>query len=181
MREKPFTKPVLLMIAMTVFAFSLEATGDETVSNRGGNTITVENFTMEWSIDGETLTVTATAPTTGWVAVGFDPSAAMKDANIIIAWVQEGELHVRDDYGSGHISHSPDEELGGTSDVAGISGTEENGTTRIVFTIPLDSRDRYDAPLLRGNTHKVILACGADGADDFTSAHVWAKSLSLEL
>ncbi len=144
--------------------------------------ITVDGFTLRWAtVEGNNLAVQLNGPTTGWVAVGFEPTAAMKDADIIIGYVEDGTLFLRDDFGDGHISHSPDTELGGTDDVTGISGTEEGQITSISFSIPLDSGDGYDRQLTPGSTVKVILAYGPDGADDFEGYHAWAETVEVEL
>lgn len=174
--------PLLALMMIVVVGCGSEASGDDVVqSSEGTSSITVEGFQLEWMIDDNTITVTASAPTTGWIAVGFDPSAAMKDANIIIGYVSESDLFISDDFGNGHISHSPDTELGGTSDVTGISGTEQNGTTMISFSIPLDSEDQYDTTLIQGSTHKIIIAYGPDEADNFQGYHAWAETFELEL
>lgn len=174
--------PLLSILAAVVFGCGSEASGDEVVqTSEEGNSITVEGFVLEWSIEENSITITAEAPTTGWIAVGFEPSAAMKDANIIIGYVENGELFIRDDWGDGHISHSPDIELGGSSDVTAIAGSEGGGKTTISFSIPLDSGDEYDRELQPGSVYKVILAYGPDDADNFQGYHAWADTIELEL
>ena len=54
---------------------------------------------FEWKIDGANLHVRLSAKTTGWVAVGFDSTSAMKDANLIIGYVKDGRAVLRDDFG----------------------------------------------------------------------------------
>ena len=97
--------------------------------------LTVEDVLLSMETDGTLLTVSISAPTTGWVAVGFDPSAAMKDANIIIAYVADGEVFLRDDWGSGHTSHEADTEMGGTElhldGLKGLASARENGGDRV--------------------------------------------------
>jgi hypothetical protein len=174
--------PMLVFIAALVLGCGSEASGDETAGGGDGvGSITVGDFSMEWSVEGNSLSVTASAPTTGWIAVGFEPSAAMKDADIVIGYVEDGQVFISDDWGDGHISHSPDTELGGTSDVTGVSGTETDGRTEISFSIPMSSGDAYDKVLQQGSTIKMILAYGPDDADDFQGYHAWADTIELEL
>ncbi|HPF33332.1 MAG TPA: DOMON domain-containing protein, partial [Candidatus Sabulitectum sp.] len=50
--------------------------------------ITVDGFTLRWAtVEGNNLAVQLNGPTTGWVAVGFDPTQMMLNANIIIGYV----------------------------------------------------------------------------------------------
>lgn len=149
----------------------------------GWNTYTTDDMVFEWRVENEgaTLHVKLSAPTTGWVAVGFDPSVMMKDANFIIGYVEEGTGYIRDDFGTGATTHTADTELGGTSDVTLIDAGENGNLTEIDFSIPMSSVDPYDAVLTQGETYAILLAYGPSGGDDFTSAHQFVRAVSLEL
>ena len=114
--------------------------------------------------------------TTGWVAVGFGATNAMANANIIIAYVSNGVLNIRDDYGVSQTSHNSDLNLGGTDNILHSSGTEENGITTVQFQIPLNSGDQYDKVLDPGQNISIILARGGNSSDNFTSMHSAAIS-----
>lgn len=142
--------------------------------------ITVEGFTLRWAtVSGGNLSVELNAPTTGWVAVGFDPSQMMKDANIIIGYVSSGTPSIRDDFGVQFTSHAADTGLGGTDDVTVDGGFETGGSTEIHFTIPLNSMDMYDKELVPGSSYGIILARGANGQDDFTSPHAVVTTATI--
>jgi hypothetical protein len=118
------------------------------------------------------LSVQLTAPTTGWVAVGFDPDSIMLGANILIGYVASSTTFIRDDFGTHMTSHNADTLLGGTDDVTIDGGQEAGGETTIEFTIPMNSGDMYDTVLEPGNIYPVIMAMGV--GDDFTSMHTMA-------
>ncbi len=144
--------------------------------------LNVSGFTLRWATVSTTeLSVELSAPTTGWIAVGFDPTQAMQNANILIGYVASGVPEIRDDFGIALTSHAADTTLGGTNDFAIDGGSESGGTTEIQFTIPLNSGDQYDRVLEPGNTYTVILARGFDGADNFTSPHSEFTSAQIEL
>jgi hypothetical protein len=109
------------------------------------------------------------ANTVGWVAVGFDPSSQMRDANFIIGNVVSGTGFVRDDFGNSNSSHLSDTDLGGTNDVTLISASETGGVTTLNFTLPLNSGDQYDRVINPGSSYQVIFASGAE--DDPDSYH----------
>ncbi len=117
-----------------------------------------EEFSLEWMVDGDDLNVIVSSTTEGWIAVGFDPTNKMKDANIIIGYVDDGEVTIEDHFGNRQISHRSDEALGGTDDIMNIDGSEIEGVTELSFTIPLDSGDPNDRVLVEGQTYKVIFA-----------------------
>lgn len=143
---------------------------------------TVSGFHLEWMVDStDMLHIALSAPTTGWVAVGFNPSTMKKDANLLIGYVKGDSVFIQDNFGTSAVLHEPDTSLGGTDDIRDVSGSEEDGVTRIAFSIPLDSGDKHDRKLARGELVKVILACAPNGADDFTSIHRSVASLTVEI
>jgi len=131
----------------------------------------VNGFTFQWNIDGKNLNVILSYQTTGWVAVGFDPSRMMKDANIIIGYVKDGTAVVSDQYGSTATSHRPDTSAGGSDNVSNVSGSESGGVTELRFTIPLDSGESTDRAIVPGQSYRVIFAHGPNGADDERTYH----------
>jgi len=142
--------------------------------------VTVDGIELQWRTDDEYLYVNVSAPTTGWVAVGFDPTNQMADANIIIGYVNDGgEVMIRDDFGTSSTSHASDESLGGTDNTTEHYGMEDAGTTMLHFKIPLDSGDMYDKVLVPGNNYNVILAYGS--ADNFTGFHTMATGTNIGL
>jgi hypothetical protein len=132
-------------------------------------TAEANGITLSIVIKGDLAEITVSAKTTGWVAVGFDPVAMMQGADIKIGYVKDGKAYGRDDTGASPISHKSDESMGGTSDFVSVTGTEKDGVTTMVFTVPRLSKDKLDKPLTAGK-HSVILAYGS--ADDFTTKHV---------
>ncbi len=144
--------------------------------------IVVDGFTLNWAtVPGDLLSVKLSAPTTGWLSVGFDPSQAMLDANIIIGYVESSTAVLRDDFGWQMTSHRADTLLGGTHDLTVDGGSEAAGETEIQFTIPLNSGDSYDRELMIGNTYTVIFARSANGEDNFTAPHSVTASAQIEI
>lgn len=162
-----------IIIIIYIFLFNACNTQDEEPQN--GNefdSLTVSGITLEWRVDTlGFLNVKVSAPSTGWIAVGFDPSQGMLDANIIIGYVLVDTAYFRDDYGTGINSHEPDVNGGGQDNITDQAGTEVGGLTTLEFTIPLDSGDGRDRVLIEGSTYTVLLAYGEDNADDFDSYH----------
>jgi len=182
-------KPLILTVVIVLGAIMFLAPGcgnDSTGpsgNEEGWNEYTVDGVTLEWMVNDTTSTlhVRITAPTSGWVAVGFDPESFMLDANLIIGYVTGNDTELRDDWGTGQVSHSADTALGGTDDATLVEGLETDTHTEIEFSIPLDSGDDYDKVLVEGTTYAVILAYGPDGADDFTTQHEYVKAISIEI
>lgn len=139
----------------------------------------VEGTGISWETVNGTISITISAPTTGWIAFGLEPSAAMMNADIVIGYVKDGEVFLRDDWGDSYTGHTADEDLGGSNDITVISGRESDGTTEIAFSRTLAADDEFDRTIRPGETMKVMLAFGSDDADDFSSFHVWAKTVDV--
>jgi hypothetical protein len=150
----------VILVGIPAFAGGTTETADFPVP-AGYSSVSDKGLVFQWKVEGQSLHVRVAAGTDGWVAVGFDPSSRMKDANFLIGYVEDGQANLRDDFGTGGSSHDSDESLGGTSDFSNLDGAEEEGLTWLSFTIPLDSGDRYDRPLAAGNSYTVILAAGS--------------------
>ena len=138
-----------------------------------------DDFHLEWMVDGLNLNIKVTTPTEGWIAVGFNPTKKMKDANIIMGYVEDGMVVIEDHFGNGQISHRNDESLGGSDDVMNKSGSERNGVTELSYTIPLNSGDPYDRVLMEGQTYKVIFA--SHSKDKITMKHNRRTSREITL
>ncbi len=144
------------------------------------HTISVKDITFQWSMKGDQLAIELSAKTKGWVAIGFNPSEAMKDANFILGYVKKGEVIVTDHFGITKHQHKSDEKLGGKEHVTDISGSETDGVTTIGFTIPLNSKDENDTVIEPESDTTVLLAYSAS-RDSFRTRHKFRTSLKVNL
>jgi hypothetical protein len=143
---------------------------------------TFRDWELEWRVEGENLAVRISYPGTGWVALGFEPSRMMQDADIVIGYVSDdGEVTMTDQYGTGTTAHQLDSELGGSDDLTQVQGSEAEGRTTLSFVKPLDSGDEYDKALTPGEQYQVIVARGPDGQDDMTSYHAGRGGFEITL
>jgi len=122
-------------------------------------------FEVCWKNDAETLYMAIKGETEGWVGVGFEPEVWMKDADMIIGWVDEGNVSAIDAYSTGNYGpHPPDIDLGGTDDLLEFGGSEKDGFTVIEFKRRMDTGDEFDKPFEPGET--VDMIWGISDRDD---------------
>ena len=153
-----------------VLIFFLFFLGSQALAAEYQHSVSVNKMDFSWSLAGDQLAVKISAPTEGWVAIGFNPTSKMKDANILIGSVKKGKVKISDEYGKTAVGHSSDKKLGGSSDVTVVGGSEENGKTTLEFTIPLNSGDtKADNVIDPAADTAVIMAYGA--ADSFRVGH----------
>ncbi len=143
------------------------------------HSITVEDMTLDWSIEGETLAIKIAAKTNGWVGIGFNPESRMKGANIVLGYVKDGKVKISDDFGHKKTMHKKDTKLGGENNVTLIKGNEEGKLTTLEFTIPLNSSDSSDGSLDPTGDNTVLLAYGK--RDSMRSGDAFNETITLNL
>lgn len=136
------------------------------------HSLTAENMTVQWRVDQTMIHLKLTAPTEGWVAIGFDPEDAMRGADIIMGAVKNGKVKIVDHYADKKRGHTPDDKLGGKEDVINPQGSEVDGTTSIWFSLPLGSDEKWDKTIDVNRMYPIMLAYGA-GPDSFRRGHAW--------
>ncbi len=142
--------------------------------------LTTDGITFSWSIEAKNISIELSAKTKGWVAIGFNPSEKMKDANFILGYVKNGEAIVADHFGITSHQHKSDKKLGGKVNISNAEGHEEGGITTIHFTIPLDSEDETDQAISMTGETTVLLAYGS-GRDSFRTRHKFRTALKVNL
>lgn len=130
-------------------------------------------------IDGDKVRLALKAKTNGYLAIGFEPSERMKDADIILGFVKEGKTMVADMFSSGPTGpHPPDEQQGGKNDVTVFGGSNKDGVTIIEFERKLDTGDAKDKAIKIGD-NKIIWAISEEAA--FSGKHSKRGAGTLKL
>lgn len=127
--------------------------------------LVTEGFELEWEHLEDKVRFSLTAPTTGWVAVGFTETGDLIDSNLIQGRVKNGNVFIQDQFITGFGEHPPVEALAVPSRISDVEGEEKNGNTTIIFSITKDRMDRLHYDLLEGKEINVWLAYSV--SDDF--------------
>jgi len=147
-----------------------EFKADGTISdNEYKNSQTYDDFEINWSNDNEYFYAAAKARTTGFVAMAIQPGSRMKNADIILGFVDNGTVNVFDLFSTGDFGPHPlDTELGGTDDIVEFGGTDDGAYTIIEFKRLLDTQDEFDNEIVDGK-NQIIWSFG--NADDLEIKH----------
>jgi hypothetical protein len=114
---------------------------------------------VSWRNDQEYLYLAMNGSTDGWLAIGFEPLEWMKDADMILASVQNGKTVALDEYCTGNYGpHVEDTVLGGTDDILEFAGSQKAGRTVIELKRKLDTGDKFDKQFSPGQAISVIWA-----------------------
>ena len=180
-----FKHSSIFIVMLLIFTISIGFAGgskeDPVVTSNTNSVLVEDSWEFSWQFTDDEIVFSLSAPTTGWVGIGFNPSRMMQGANYILAYVDGDDVYIRDDYGTGPTSHASDESLGGSNDVRLIEASELNGITQVIFALPITASDEFDNNFIQGETFKILLAYGSSGADNFTGMHRSRKSLDVVL
>lgn len=114
---------------------------------------------ISWRNDQEYLYLALNGSTDGWLAIGFEPLEWMKNADIILAFVQGSNATVLDEYCAGNYGpHVEDTMLGGTNDILEFGGSKDAGRTVVELKRKLDTGDRFDKAFSSGRPISIIWA-----------------------
>ncbi len=128
--------------------------------------VKIDGMTVRWSLQpGGTIECTMTAPTTGWLALGFNTHDDIVGTNLIMASIEQGKVRIEDQYVVRSGEHLPVNMLGGTSAVSNVQGTEQHGISTVSFTITQHAQDRFHHNLTEAAS--VFLICAYSMEDDF--------------
>lgn len=120
-------------------------------------------------IDGDVVRMALKAKTNGYVAIGFDPTDRMKDADMVMGYVKDGKAFVADMFSTGPTGpHPPDDQQGGRNDVTVFGGSKKDGVTILEFERKRMTGDSKDKEIKKGD-NKIIWAIG--DAETFTGRH----------
>jgi hypothetical protein len=122
------------------------------------------DYFIYWRNDNQYVYIGIRAKTLGYVAFGIQPGSGMKDADIIIGFVENGNATVSDSFSIGDVGpHPEDTQLGGTNNIIEYGGSESDGYTTIEFKRELNTGDEYDIPLLTGSNKIMWSISSNDG------------------
>ncbi len=141
--------------------------------------VTVNGMTFHWRFDKDHLQCRATAPTKGWIAIGFNTKDELSDTNLIMGAVEQGYVTVEDRFIIKPGDHRSVIDLGGSEALMHRSGQEENGATTIAFSLPLSVNDKFHHNLYEGKEYYILMAFSQE--DDFRHHSFMRTTIKIKL
>ena len=138
------------------------------------------HFKMFWDIQGDIIKMGLSAEASGMVAIGWEPTRRMLDADMIIGYREGSGFQLHDTISVGETGPHPDDvDEGGTYDILEYSVGEVGGVTTIEFTRFLDTGDDMDNPIPTSGVVKFIWA--TSDTDDFTTYHARRGTAQIDI
>lgn len=106
------------------------------------------------------------APTQGWVGIGFNDRPQMTGTHLLLGRVIDQSADMNEYHVFGPGDPRLLQEIGAKASVEQVLGKEANGTTSLSFSIPMEASDRWHHPLRQGQSVYIWLAFSV--SDDWT-------------
>ncbi|XP_058125969.1 MOXD1 homolog 2-like [Anopheles ziemanni] len=113
-----------------------------------------DDYRLLWSITGQDITFEVQARTKGYIGLGFSKDGTIYGADIVIGWVDQGQVHFQDRHTKKHGDGEP--LVDSSQDYVLLLGYENQTHTVLRFKRKLDTCDvAYDVPITN-DTMRVI-------------------------
>jgi hypothetical protein len=137
----------------------------------------IHGVAFDWRHADGRLHGTLTAPTTGWIAVGFNMSRGFRGTRFVIAVARQTltvEMHV-----ALVPDHPTIESLGGRSGLADVSGRNDEHGSTLSFSLPHSNTAPFPLELSPGTPVHLMLAWSHE--TDFAHHSAWRRHLDAVL
>ncbi|MFH4965714.1 DOMON domain-containing protein [Gaetbulibacter sp. M235] len=143
--------------------------------------VATNGMTVRWYFENERIFFEMIALTDGWLAIGLNKDKTIENMYLLMGNVINNKPNVVEYYNN---TTSPDnfnsiEDLGTTSQVKNITGTENCNKTCIRFSLPIEPKNKYQKGLLQGSQYTMVLAYGTK--DDFEDSSTKCSLISVKL
>ena len=142
------------------------------------NEININKLHFKYEIQKDSIYCFLSAPTKGWVMLGFNDTKSISNADLKFFAVVNHNTIIADHKNIGARNYRNDTLLKGRNDIHLIKGIETKEETQVHFIIPLKSKDPNDFQHEISKPFWLILAYSTK--DDFMHHSIFRKHLPLQ-
>ncbi len=142
-------------------------------------TISKNNMNIHWHFENDRVHFKINAPTSGWIAIGFNPNKGIKGSYLLMARVKNGKAEVVEHYTLSPGNYKSLESLGEKDLVENVKGEELKNFSEVEFSLPINSKTKYRYKLNPGMDYNLIMAFSRD--DDFKHHSMMRTSTQIKL
>jgi len=137
------------------------------------------NMTVRWKMEKEYIYFEIEAPTSGWVAIGFNETTSLAGTYLLMGRIRNGKAEVVEHYTEKPGNYKPIADLGIPNQVISISGDEKGNLTKLKFSIPISKSSKYHKQLSTESKWTLLFAYSVD--DDFQHHSIMRTSVNIKL
>lgn len=115
-------------------------------------------MTVTWRVMDERMYFKLSAPTTGWLAIGFNETKNLAGTYLLMTRVRNGEPEVIEHYTQSPGTYRPISDLGSEPSVGDVIGSQSRLSTTVEFSIPIKRVSKYHKELINGDPLNMLMA-----------------------
>jgi DOMON domain len=142
-------------------------------------TISQNGMTVTWYHQNERIYFGLSAPTDGWVAIGFNVSDDIKGTYLLMGNVIDDKPTVMEHYTVSAGNYKPLTAFAVPTQVQHIEGVESKKNTVLNFSLPVKAISKYQKDLLPGK--KYVLHIAYSREDDFQHHSMMRTTVNISL
>jgi DOMON domain len=142
-------------------------------------TISQNGMTVTWYHQNERIYFGVSAPTEGWVAIGFNFSDDIKGTYLLMGNVINDKPNVVEHYTVSAGNYKPLTAFAVLSQVQHIEGAENKNNTVLNFSIPVKAKSKYQKDLSPGL--KYVLHIAYSRKDNFQHHSMMRTTVNISL
>lgn len=139
----------------------------------------VNGMKVKWVIKDKHIQFELSAPTKGWLAIGFNETEALPNTYLVMACVVHGKVMVVEHKTLAPGNYQPITALGGQASVVLLGGKEQDNATTVQFSIPQQVADGFHKRLLPGSKWHLLMAYSRE--DDFKHHSMMRSNIAITL
>lgn len=143
------------------------------------NTVAKNDMTVNWQYQNDRIYFEMSAPTGGWVTIGFNTGSGMAGAYLLMGHIVNSHANVIEHYTSNPGNYQPINNYGIQSAIQDISGNEDSKRTTLKFSLPIQAASKYQKDLKKNMEYTMILAFSHE--DDFQHHSMMRTSVKIKL
>lgn len=141
--------------------------------------ISKNGMEVSWHYNKDRIYFKMSAPTDGWLAIGFNSTTRIEGTYLIMGNVINGKANVVEHFTLSPGNYKTISSLGATAQLEEVKGSEESNKTIIEFSLPIKAWSKYQKDLTKGIEYTMIIAFSQE--DDFQHHSSMRTAVNINL
>ncbi len=141
--------------------------------------IAKNKMTVSWHFNMNRIHFELSAPTNGWVAIGFNAQMGITNTYLLMGNVINDRPNVEEYFTLKPGDYQSLKSLGISNEVKNIAGYENNNNTYLQFSLPIKAQSKYQRDLSTGKDYVMLIAYSQE--DDFQHHSIMRTSINVKL
>ena len=168
-----------IFVAFVVLSITIQAYGQPAAYQPKSKVIAKNGMLVSWHYQYDTIYFRMSAPTDGWVTIGFNTEKSTQGAYLLMGQMIDNTPQVVEHYTFSPGNYQAIHLLGEEAQVQDIRGSEKGEKTTLWFALPVKAASKYQKDLLQGMKYHMIIAYSQE--DDFQHHSIMRTFVEVEL